>query len=92
MDFAKPEHITAGEYYDESAVKISNLIDEELRKESVRRKDASRREIKVMLLGQAESGKYHAFSVCFRPRSLLVLVRKIHAPKAISALLCLPNS
>ncbi|KAF8069936.1 guanine nucleotide binding protein, alpha subunit [Lyophyllum atratum] len=57
MDFAKPEHLTAGENYDEKATRISNLIDEELRKESARRKDASRREIKVMLLGQAESGK-----------------------------------
>ncbi|GLB45005.1 putative alpha subunit [Lyophyllum shimeji] len=57
MDFAKPEHITAGEYFDEQAVKISNLIDEELRKEAARRRDASRKEVKVMLLGQAESGK-----------------------------------
>ncbi|KAF5386063.1 hypothetical protein D9615_002701 [Tricholomella constricta] len=57
MDFAQPEHITAGEYYDEQAIRISNSIDEELKKESARRKDASRREIKVMLLGQAESGK-----------------------------------
>ncbi|KAG6909685.1 hypothetical protein DXG01_016092 [Tephrocybe rancida] len=58
MVFERPEHITAGEYYDEKAVKISNLIDEELRKESARRKDASRKEVKVMLLGQAESGKH----------------------------------
>ncbi|KNZ76564.1 Guanine nucleotide-binding protein alpha-4 subunit [Termitomyces sp. J132] len=57
MDFMQPEHITAGQYYDERAAKISALIDEELRKESARRKDAARREVKVMLLGQAESGK-----------------------------------
>ncbi|RDB15608.1 Guanine nucleotide-binding protein alpha-4 subunit [Hypsizygus marmoreus] len=57
MDFASPENVSAGVYYDEKALRISNLIDEELKKESARRKDASRREIKVMLLGQAESGK-----------------------------------
>ncbi|KAG6864968.1 hypothetical protein C0991_005917 [Blastosporella zonata] len=57
MDFARPEHVAAGEYYNEHALRISNLIDEELKKESARRKDASRREVKVMLLGQAESGK-----------------------------------
>ncbi|KAG6890450.1 hypothetical protein C0992_001644 [Termitomyces sp. T32_za158] len=57
MDFAQPEHITAGQYYDERAAKLSALIDEELKREYARRKDAARREIKVMLLGQAESGK-----------------------------------
>ncbi|KAG6844841.1 hypothetical protein H0H87_003272 [Tephrocybe sp. NHM501043] len=57
MAFSRPEHVAAGEEYDEKAAKISNLIDEELKKESARRKDASRREVKVMLLGQAESGK-----------------------------------
>ncbi|KAG5643323.1 hypothetical protein DXG03_001207 [Asterophora parasitica] len=57
MDFTQPEHATARAYYDEKAVRISNLIDEELKKDFARRKDASRREIRAMLLGQAESGK-----------------------------------
>lgn len=39
------------------ATLISNKIDEELKKEAAIRKDTQRREIKVMLLGQAESGK-----------------------------------
>ncbi|KAF8907942.1 G-protein alpha subunit [Gymnopilus junonius] len=41
----------------EEAARISGKIDEEIKKESARQKDARRREIKVMLLGQAESGK-----------------------------------
>ncbi|KAF9063181.1 guanine nucleotide binding protein, alpha subunit [Rhodocollybia butyracea] len=44
-------------FYDEESQRISNLIDEELRKESQRQKEAKRRQVKVMLLGQAESGK-----------------------------------
>lgn len=31
MDFAQPEHITAGQYYDERAAKLSALIDEEIK-------------------------------------------------------------
>ncbi|KAF9027634.1 P-loop containing nucleoside triphosphate hydrolase protein [Hymenopellis radicata] len=45
------------DFFDAEADNISNIIDEELRKESQQRKDATRREVKVMLLGQAESGK-----------------------------------
>ncbi|KAE9394707.1 guanine nucleotide binding protein, alpha subunit [Gymnopus androsaceus JB14] len=44
-------------FYDEESQRISNLIDEELRKESQKQKEARRRQVKVMLLGQAESGK-----------------------------------
>ncbi|KAJ3733423.1 guanine nucleotide binding protein, alpha subunit [Lentinula guzmanii] len=44
-------------FYDEESQRISNLIDEELRKESQRQKEARRKQVKVMLLGQAESGK-----------------------------------
>ncbi|KAK0444839.1 guanine nucleotide binding protein, alpha subunit [Armillaria borealis] len=44
-------------FFDIQAQTISNGIDEELKKESQRRRDASRKEVKVMLLGQAESGK-----------------------------------
>jgi guanine nucleotide-binding protein subunit alpha len=33
------------------------MIDEDLKRESMRKKEAQRREVKVMLLGQAESGK-----------------------------------
>ncbi|KAJ7586366.1 guanine nucleotide binding protein, alpha subunit [Mycena floridula] len=44
-------------FYDAQSEKISNLIDEELKKESQMRRDARKRTIKVMLLGQAESGK-----------------------------------
>ncbi|KAG9220419.1 hypothetical protein CCMSSC00406_0003875 [Pleurotus cornucopiae] len=42
---------------DAEAERISQLIDEELKKEQQRRKEARKKEIKVMLLGQAESGK-----------------------------------
>jgi guanine nucleotide-binding protein subunit alpha len=41
----------------EEAARISGEIDEEIKKESARQKDARKREVKVMLLGQAESGK-----------------------------------
>ncbi|KAK7448786.1 hypothetical protein VKT23_013516 [Stygiomarasmius scandens] len=44
-------------FYNEESQRISNMIDDELKKESARRKEAKRKEIKVMLLGQAESGK-----------------------------------
>ncbi|TFK65805.1 G-alpha-domain-containing protein [Pluteus cervinus] len=44
-------------FYDEQAEKISNLIDEEIKRESNRQREARRKEVKVMLLGQAESGK-----------------------------------
>ncbi|KAF8149394.1 G-protein alpha subunit [Crassisporium funariophilum] len=40
-----------------NAEKISSQIDEELKKESARQKEARKLEVKVMLLGQAESGK-----------------------------------
>ncbi|KAJ8507892.1 hypothetical protein ONZ45_g9787 [Pleurotus djamor] len=43
--------------HDAEAERISRLIDEELKKEQQRRKEAKRKEVKVMLLGQAESGK-----------------------------------
>jgi len=49
--------LIAGEYEDERAKRISNLIDDEIKKDSARRRDARKREVKVMLLGQAESGK-----------------------------------
>ncbi|GJE90040.1 G-protein alpha subunit [Phanerochaete sordida] len=42
---------------DEEARRISNAIDEELRQEKELRKKKAAREVKVMLLGQAESGK-----------------------------------
>ncbi|KAF5346306.1 hypothetical protein D9758_011509 [Tetrapyrgos nigripes] len=44
-------------FYNEESQRISNMIDDELKKESALRKEAKRKEIKVMLLGQAESGK-----------------------------------
>ncbi|KAL0569973.1 hypothetical protein V5O48_011991 [Marasmius crinis-equi] len=44
-------------FYNEESQRINDRIDEEIRKESQRRKEAKRKEIKVMLLGQAESGK-----------------------------------
>ncbi|KIK54115.1 hypothetical protein GYMLUDRAFT_49042 [Collybiopsis luxurians FD-317 M1] len=44
-------------FYDEESQRISNLIDEELRKEQQRQREARRKQVKVMLLGQAESGK-----------------------------------
>ncbi|KAG2122874.1 G-protein alpha subunit [Suillus cothurnatus] len=45
------------QFYDEEAARVSQKIDEELKRDWVRRKDAQRRQVKVMLLGQAESGK-----------------------------------
>ncbi|TFL03021.1 guanine nucleotide binding protein, alpha subunit [Pterulicium gracile] len=44
-------------YRVEASDSVSSRIDEELRKEGQRRKEASKRQVKVMLLGQAESGK-----------------------------------
>ncbi|KAI6001671.1 G-protein alpha subunit [Pisolithus orientalis] len=44
-------------YYDEEAAHVSQKIDDELKREWARRKDTQRRQVKVMLLGQAESGK-----------------------------------
>ncbi|KAF8233365.1 guanine nucleotide binding protein, alpha subunit [Tricholoma matsutake] len=49
--------LIAGGYDDERAKRVSNQIDDEIRKDSARRRDARNREVKVMLLGQAESGK-----------------------------------
>ncbi|KAG8902846.1 hypothetical protein FRC01_009452, partial [Tulasnella sp. 417] len=40
-----------------AAKKISDDIDEQIRAESKRRKARAKREIKVLLLGQSESGK-----------------------------------
>ncbi|OAX40910.1 G-protein alpha subunit [Rhizopogon vinicolor AM-OR11-026] len=45
------------QFYDEEAAKVSQRIDEELKKDWARRKEIQRRQVKVMLLGQAESGK-----------------------------------
>ncbi|KAG9316821.1 G-protein alpha subunit-domain-containing protein [Chiua virens] len=47
----------ASRYYDPDAARISQKIDEELRRDWARIKDAERKQVKVMLLGQAESGK-----------------------------------
>ncbi|KAI6037566.1 guanine nucleotide binding protein, alpha subunit [Pisolithus marmoratus] len=44
-------------YYDEEAARVSQKIDDELKREWARRRDTQRRQVKVMLLGQAESGK-----------------------------------
>ncbi|KAF8953993.1 guanine nucleotide binding protein, alpha subunit [Flammula alnicola] len=41
----------------QEAAKVSGKIDEEIKKESARKKEARKNEVKVMLLGQAESGK-----------------------------------
>ncbi|KAJ4488930.1 guanine nucleotide binding protein, alpha subunit [Lentinula edodes] len=49
--------LPANRFYDEESQRISNLIDEELRKESQKQREARRKQVKVMLLGQAESGK-----------------------------------
>ncbi|EGO25997.1 hypothetical protein SERLADRAFT_466917 [Serpula lacrymans var. lacrymans S7.9] len=65
------------QYYDEDATRVSNRIDEEIRRESARRKESQKREVKVMLLGQAESGKstlqkqfqlYYAYQTLDRER------------------------
>ncbi|KAF8143374.1 guanine nucleotide binding protein, alpha subunit [Mycena galopus ATCC 62051] len=40
-----------------AAQRVSDLIDEDIKREAARRQSESRREVKVMLLGQAESGK-----------------------------------
>ncbi|KAJ7833991.1 guanine nucleotide binding protein, alpha subunit [Mycena leptocephala] len=40
-----------------TAQRISDSIDEDLKKEAAKRQSESRKEVKVMLLGQAESGK-----------------------------------
>ncbi|KAG6902511.1 hypothetical protein C0995_015703 [Termitomyces sp. Mi166 len=75
MDFAQPDDITAGQYYDEGAAKISALIDEELKasgflnsplcnllsqRESAKRKEAARREIKGKSTLQKQFQLYYA--------------------------------
>ncbi|KAG8214129.1 guanine nucleotide binding protein, alpha subunit [Butyriboletus roseoflavus] len=47
----------ASPFYDEEAARTSQKIDDELRREWARIKEAERKQVKVMLLGQAESGK-----------------------------------
>lgn len=47
----------AQNYYDENAERISNIIDEGLKQESLKRKEDREHEVRVLLLGQAESGK-----------------------------------
>lgn len=42
---------------DEKAQRVSDAIDEEIKREAARRKEARRKQVKVILLGQAESGK-----------------------------------
>ncbi|KAL0956953.1 hypothetical protein HGRIS_003054 [Hohenbuehelia grisea] len=54
---ASLESLWSKDLRDAEAERISLLIDEEIKKEQQRRREARRREIKVMLLGQAESGK-----------------------------------
>ncbi|KAJ7140960.1 guanine nucleotide binding protein, alpha subunit [Mycena epipterygia] len=41
----------------QAAQRVSDSIDEDIKKEAARRQTESRKEVKVMLLGQAESGK-----------------------------------
>ncbi|KAG5640732.1 hypothetical protein DXG03_007379, partial [Asterophora parasitica] len=48
---------TGSEYYDEEAERVSLLIDEGIKQEAQRRKETRKREVRVLLLGQAESGK-----------------------------------
>ncbi|KAG6877925.1 hypothetical protein C0993_002211 [Termitomyces sp. T159_Od127] len=60
MDFAQPENVTAGQYYDEGAAKLSALIDEEIKRELARRKDAARREIKGKSTLQKQFQLYYA--------------------------------
>ncbi|GLB36979.1 putative G protein alpha subunit [Lyophyllum shimeji] len=48
---------TVLEHYDPEAERVSNRIDEALKQEAARRKEAKKREVRVLLLGQADSGK-----------------------------------
>ncbi|TFK44091.1 guanine nucleotide binding protein, alpha subunit [Crucibulum laeve] len=57
LEYPTFESLAAMAQEDVEITKRSTLIDEELKKESAKRKEARRREVKVMLLGQAESGK-----------------------------------
>ncbi|KAJ6507424.1 guanine nucleotide binding protein, alpha subunit [Mycena vitilis] len=52
---------SVSQFYDlataQAAQRVSDSIDEDIKKEAARRQRESRKEVKVMLLGQAESGK-----------------------------------
>ncbi|KAG6919341.1 hypothetical protein DXG01_006887 [Tephrocybe rancida] len=48
---------TGLEYYDANAERVSKLIDEALKQEAQRKKEARKLEVSVLLLGQSESGK-----------------------------------
>ncbi|KAF8196537.1 guanine nucleotide binding protein, alpha subunit [Pholiota molesta] len=57
----------------EEAARISGRIDEEIKKESARKREARKRQVKVMLLGQADSGKstlQKQFQLFYASRSL----------------------
>ncbi|CAA7260781.1 unnamed protein product [Cyclocybe aegerita] len=57
----------------EDPAKVSGRIDEEIKKDLSRQKEARKREVKVMLLGQAESGKstlQKQFQLFYASRSL----------------------
>jgi guanine nucleotide-binding protein subunit alpha len=63
----------AQDFFDPVAQEISNTIDEELKTEGLRRKEAKRLTVNVVLLGQAESGKstlQKQFQHCYAAHTL----------------------
>ncbi|KAF9443190.1 G-alpha-domain-containing protein [Macrolepiota fuliginosa MF-IS2] len=68
--FAAPETAAPPK---ENAEHLNRIIEDDIKKDSAKRKEEKKREVRVMLLGQAESGKStlrKQFQICYASKSL----------------------